>query len=684
MPTKKTPLLEEKLKREQQKAKQIILEKYPTLYWAMEYHRNNRHERMSFKNAPYLVELYKNVQNWESFVAIKAVQVMITEMMIVNSFREASSGMTVIYVLPKFELRNRFVSNRIFRQLKDNPFYSSKIQEASEIGGSERLSLIHFGRGGLAFLGSNVEDEFLEIPGDSAVIDELDRCHRENILLLPDRLKASPYGYFRRISNPTVENVGIDELYRDSSQAQWMIQCNHCNQWFTPDFFKHLVVQESQFIYKARDPEYKPLLTEPRLVCDKCGKFIDNRLKKGEWVHAVPNHPVKGIRINQIFSKFVKMDSLIRDWKSAVGNSIKEQKFYNSNLGLAYSAEGSKVFDWELDKCRKNYALPLHPTPPENPRSMGIDVGAEMHVVIRERYNDNGIRASKMLYAGAVPSFSKVARLIDEWKPKMVVVDANPELHEVARLKGLFSQVYSCRFQRDLIEPNVNRKDHHVSVDRTAILDALKKAIDDQSFTLPATAHKESFLQGQYFPHMTASTRIFELNEKDAKRSRFIWIEPQSRPDHFFLAEAYCLLADSLIRDSGFLLSYYEGQIDRAEKAGLQTRPIADLPIVEINKRAAEIKDKSGEQGMYDFLSKVSQESLMLKMGKTFTATLPSPRDAEAISNEIESAISQVIEDDGTFSLRVLSKRTGVPELKLGLILIKQGYNKISEETFKK
>lgn len=285
---------------------------------------------MTFDKMSYLSELYMDMEKDQPFCCIKAVQTGVTEGMIILSHYEAGElGYTVLYVLPKYELRNRFVNNRIYKLHRMIGKYSELLAEAAT--NVHRTSLMHFGKGTIAFLGSNVLDEFIEIPADSAFVDEKDRCNQENLLLLPDRLAASPYGIMREVGNPTIEGFGIDSRYAESTQGIWVIPCEHCKHKFTPDFFRHVVEiigENDQF--RVRDSEIDPFRKGPdiRVICDKCGKPI-NRLAEGEWVEAYPGRDWVGRRVSRVFSVNARgegvwgLKGLVRKFKKVRGNQRK-------------------------------------------------------------------------------------------------------------------------------------------------------------------------------------------------------------------------------------------------------------------------------------------------------------------------------------------------------------------------
>jgi len=521
---------------------------YPTVEWAKTYHQNTRGEPMQFLGMPYLFELYKCINKSPKMVVEKSVQCGLSELFIIQSHLEAASGLTVMYVLPKYESRNRFVNNRIHKLHRRVEHYKSLVKTAS---GSHRTSLMHFGKGTIAFVGSNVESEFIEMPVDSAFVDEKDRCNLSNLLLLPDRLTASPYKYQREISNPTVEGFGIDERYLESSQGQWMIKCNSCGEYFTPDFFKHVVRQIDTRVYEPRDPEYEEG-KGMRLIHD-CGAAVD-RLKEGEWVHTYPEKEWQGYRISKLYMKYSRLNGLYKSWMDATGNELKKQVFYNSDLGLPYTAKGAKITRSDLQRCCRDYSWPVSRS--SNVKVMGVDVGADLTVVVRDVCKDGDAQKLRLLYAGRVPSFAMLGDLIEKWNPKIVVIDAYPEIHKVMELKGEFRQVYSSRFQEGHRKIIVDKKSREITMDRTAILDYVKQAIDEEMYILPLNA--EFLDEGQYFDQMTASTRILETDEKNLEKSRFVWVH--TKDDHYFLAEAYCMQAFQLIPDHS-VLSFFEDSI---------------------------------------------------------------------------------------------------------------------------
>ena len=148
-------------------------------------------EKMHFQRA-----IYKTLQS-KRYVAIrKSVQNGISETFIVSHLEEADRGLAILYVLPKSDLRNIFVQNRINKLMKMVPFYKEKIKGA--IGEADSVIFKGFGKGVCKYVDSNSQSNFVEYPADALYIDEVDQCNQKNLAMAPDRLESSEYKLWNR------------------------------------------------------------------------------------------------------------------------------------------------------------------------------------------------------------------------------------------------------------------------------------------------------------------------------------------------------------------------------------------------------------------------------------------------------------------------------------------------------
>lgn len=620
--------------------------------FALHHHVNTRGDRMNFKDASYLAKLYVEIEKSQQLVVEKSVQTGLSELFIIKSHIEAGvHGMTVMYILPKYELRNRFVNNRIYKLHRRVPRYAQMVEEAES--NVHRTSLMHFGRGTLVYVGSNVEDEFIEIPVDSVYIDEKDRCNGANLLMAPDRLTASPYKYQREISNPTVQGYGIDERYEESTKGLWMIKDPHNGKWFHPDFFEHVVEQVGYNEYRVRsNPEWQP--GDPVELIGPSGKPVD-RLVTGDWVHEHPNREWRGFRISQVFSKFVPLSKQVDTWFKAVGNERKMQLFYNSNLGLPYSAVGAKIQEYELDACRLDYEFPAKSTRPTNPRFIGVDVGEMLHVVVRERIKHEGVVVLRMLEAAEVPGFQQLAQLIRYWEPRIVVIDAMPEIHKVMDLKGEFDSVYSSRFQKNQLKMQVDKKGRIITMDRTTALDYVQQYVGERRLTIPMQGRE--LVRGTYYRHMTSPTRVLQVDENNPEKSAYEWVH--TMPDHFFLAEAYCLQANMMLPD-------YEGVFEFFDSEAQASHEISARRVIPDPSRPVEEREEVFDQ------SQVSQEQFLsgLQDRALKSEHVPPPVPVDDIVDSAEF----MHKTQGYVDVSLLAQMTSANEGDVKRVLRENGY----------
>jgi len=553
--------------------REALRRKFPKFWLALYHHVNVHNKPMNFGNRyKYLIPLYKEFAQKE--VIEKCVQSAFSERFVVSSLYEASIGLRVLYVMPKFDLRNKFVADRLDRLLSSVPYYKHLLKEAT--GTADSRGLKHFGKGILNFVGSNVSGEFISYPADSLYIDEVDKCDQVNLEMAPDRLDASEYKFDRRIGNPSVENWGIDKHYRASSQAKWQIKCPFCGKWQILSFFENVI--------KKTGPTTFDILGNSEVVCKKCYKPLD-RYAAGEWVHKFPLVETKGYRVNQLFSANVTIESLIGKWKESIGNNTKIQVFYNSKMGLPFSSSDARLNFSILEKALKeDYVLENIDFAKQRQIFAGIDVGAYYHIIIRSKL-PNGKR--KLLYANKLKNTKEVVKLLQEINPTRIIVDQQPETREVESMKKILKKMFSCRYRKGKTLLNIrkaNRKfttEREVEIDRTMLMDIVRNDFVMEEMINPRDA-KEIGNQGQeeygeYYAQLLSPVRVF-----DEDGGRFVWRE--TSPDHYFHAEGYCKLAEML--DSGVMEYYVEGtkELEKFTNEEWAEKIKTDKPLIPKNE----------------------------------------------------------------------------------------------------
>ena len=336
---------------------------------------------------------------------------------------------------------------------------------------------------------------------------------------------------------------------------------------------------------------------------------------------------------------------------------MKEQIVFNSDLGLPFSSKGSKIYKADLDLCRRRYQYPVLAKTLKTVRIVGIDVGSVLHVVIREVVSEGGVQVLRLALATHVTTFAELYKLLNQWQPRISVIDALPEIHEVSRAKSRFRNLWSSLFQEGKLEMSRSKKDRVVHMDRTSLFDSVKAGIDEQSLLLPMDA--ENIDRGEYYSHMQSSTRVLDVNEVHPEKSRYVWRETTA--DHYFLAEGYCLQGAMMLPKYS-VFDYFEKEVQKAIKRGGKEEQII-------------IKDE-------EVHADTDNESL----NKINRAYKVKPVIKKVVETKIDEEIIQRAVDNATQLLDVakFEQFSGLRGESAVRVLVKYGYKKAFEGKYKR
>jgi hypothetical protein len=173
---------------------------------------------------------------------------------------------------------------------------------------------------------------------------------------------------------------------------------------------------------------------------------------------------------------------------------------------------------------------------------MGIDVGNVLHVVIRTM-PDFMSKETKQLYAGEA-SWESIHNLIKIYRPRTVVIDANPESSKAREFQNKYprNMVWVAYYpnqplgtkREDIADWDIVQR--KVILDRTRIMDSMFAGFYGQTSTLPAHARNIR----DYYKHLRANIRIMkEIGNSGVEVATYI----EHGADHYAHAEVYCLAA---------------------------------------------------------------------------------------------------------------------------------------------
>jgi len=483
-------------------------------------HKNHKKKKLKIKGT-YLEALYKDTNR--VIKVKKSTQAGVSEWLAIRAIIRARDGLNVFYVFPTYVLKNQFVKERINKSIMYTRYYSD-LQKNDDSRIFESLDMKMFGKGTIAFVGSNSQVSFLSFPADDVIIDERNQCNEENIGMAKDRQGNSKDKTNVIVANPTYEGFGIDLDYEESNQNKWCIKCS-CGEWVFPDFFKHVLKEIDDKTYIIRDKNFDPHKTKDvNPICHKCGKAF-NRLATGEWVPH-NKHNDSGYHISKLFAGTVTLREMVDRFDTGLKDENEMQHCFNNDMGLSYTAKGAKIDDSLLNSCVRDYNMPDNST---DIHIAGIDVGNMFNIIIA----DVNLHVH---YVGETPDIKDIIMLIKKYNVRMFVIDAMPEKRTATKLVYSMKRGFMCFYSNSKKNLTYDLEERTLSVDRTFTLDAVKESIVTEGIKLPQNAKTIK----NFYEQMTSSTRVF-----DEKKKTYDWVH--NKPDHYFHAMAYLLLAKKIL-----------------------------------------------------------------------------------------------------------------------------------------
>ena len=512
---------------------EALQRKEPFLWLALFRHRTHKDTPVTFRNYLYMKALYADKSDY--IVVQKSTQCGVSEYLVIRALYSLMLGRSVFYVLPTGDMRNTFVNDRFNRSLEYTPYYNQVFNSMGK-GMTDNVGLKLFGKGSINFVGSVSSSPFFSYPADELIIDELDKCDQTNIAIADERLSASTCRQITKISNPTTLDFGINHEFNLSDKKRWHIKCEHCGEWINPDFFQHVVREIEAGVYVLRDNEATDPTRDPRLIC-KCGKPL-NRFGVGQWIPERPNVIRSGYHISKLFSTQTSIRELVEKFEEGLRNETVLQRFYNGDLGVAYTSSGSQIGFDMLDNCKRDYLVQKSS---DRITIMGIDVGSMLNCVIAEIDPDGYAR---VIWADKLHDENDVFEVVKRYKIRFGCIDALPETRLSKKiaysLRGFFMVYYGSAKKE-----TINTKDKTIIVNRTESLDRVKEAINLESITFFAGIDKKAPVAengySEFYNQVRASTRLF-----DEAKNTYYWDEG-SAPDHYFHALNYLMIAKKIL-----------------------------------------------------------------------------------------------------------------------------------------
>lgn len=539
----------------------IVLEKLlqvkeARLNFALNYHRNTHDEPMDFEHYPHVRALYNTTAR--EIVLMGSVQSFKSEFIVIDHLACAFVGLSVFFVVPKYEMRNTYVQNRVDRCVQN-------VKEYKRIMGAgffDSMAIKSFGKGVIKYVGSNVVSDFKEFPADVIVVEEVDECNLDNIEYAMDRVRASKYQFKRYLANPRMKNRGIHSHFMRSDQREWEIPCKKCGEFHEADWFKVVVedvvdAEGNVVDYKLRDRAWEPgCRRDIYMICPECGGELERASSDGRWKANNPDSRVEGYHLSMLCNLINPIAGMWDRFSKAITDPGLMQRFFNSDLGLPFDAIGNKVTPTMLDNCimpgdASNFVIKSdsayvagnsHP----GPCSMGVDVGATLDVRI-SYLRSRGERQA--VFIGKVRAIEDLYDLIQLYNVEKAVMDSMPEITLAADFQegaGEYGcEVWLCRYAKEGSDRRrtYDTANRIINADRTEVLDRSFAQLRTKKNLLPA--NYSAILGGSYTSEMCVPIR--KIVEDTAGNQRFEWSKGKDHQRH---SDTYDMLAAMIMMET--------------------------------------------------------------------------------------------------------------------------------------
>ena len=425
-------------------------------------------------------------------------------------------------------VRRRYMSNKLANQV-----YQKEYTNGSEV-----------------FL-RNCYEEADNIRGlsiDTISIDEIQDIYMPAIpVILETQARSKKPKRFYTGTPKTFSNT-IQQLWDDSSQAEWVIRCPGCGK-------RQVLGQDS--------------LSPESYLCrfQKCRKPLDDITRaNGIWVHRFPEKKRKGFRITQM---------MIPDMKSeAVYNKAMEYpagKFHNEVIGHSYENAEKPFSDASLNRAiQPNEIVYEQVRGVANPFAsaktyIGIDwgegekvddkggTGYTVVVVLGETKDGRlqMLNAKRFIRGEELdPDYQVdwILRWNAQYKPTKIIADygggmkENMRLHK--RLGGKFVQCHYVGNQSKTIVHHPNRNEY--TVQRSEIMTDFIIDFDNVEIIIPGRDYEDindlrKNFKGVYSEYRSSSTGASE---------RLFYGHPLSQPDDYVHAFIYAWLWRYIIKST--------------------------------------------------------------------------------------------------------------------------------------
>jgi hypothetical protein len=476
---------------------------------------------------------------------IKGAQIGATEILVLRTLHGMIHNkypQGAMYLFPTRDDVGDFSQTRFDPLITANPFIGAHVT------GTDRKNVKRIGRGHLLLRGARVtkaiggtkksSSQLKSAPTDRVVFDELDEMDPSMITLAKERISHSKVKELMYLGTPTIPDYGIDAMYQSSDQRVWMLECSACGKETCLDleFPNSLRRRIDGTVYRR---------------CIHCDAELHP--SRGRWIAQYPSRSdtLVGWWISQLNSVYVDPTYILDLYEDPPFGDLSE--VMNSKLGRAYIPAENRLHPNEVYSCCGKEPMA---NKSEGPACMGVDVGAELHVIIGVRKTRTALKILKIC---RVSSFNDLHDLARDFNVKSAVIDLFPEKRKVVEFqKNEPFSVFGCNYVETRTGQTLwDEKQRIIKCNRTEICDMSHDLVAEPGrLELPRrNAEIDMFVREM--------CNIAKVLEENVERAIHIFRYKKLGPDHYRHAMNYCLLAGERVgteSDRNLISRFWDGR----------------------------------------------------------------------------------------------------------------------------
>jgi hypothetical protein len=480
-------------------------------YYAEEFIKLENGQKFSFKNHEYLFEIY--AEHHPDIRIQKAAQMGITTWAFIKSIWGCLNTLPlgIMYFFPTQHDVSDFSKGRISAFMKYNR--SIMFQDDQDIN---NVGLKRIGKSMMYFRGMQSDIGVKAVPADGLVFDEIDEADPYKREMALKRIDHSDYKWKMELSNPTIENYGINRSFQETDMRYWYIKCEHCGKWNSldkefPNCLKYV---------KADDKVIR--------ICKKCKKELNLR-GQGKWVADSPSIKDKrGYFISQLYSNYVDPKTIYDEHNNKRGYEL--ESFYRLRLGKAYTLAENRIKKQAILDLESTEEISLQQ---DDRCFMGVDQGKGLHIVILKKKAKTVLQTLMEL-----TNFEDLDNVMKNNRVEKCVIDALPETREAKKFRDRNrGKVYLNYYDKNRKgKYKWDEKEKQVNVNRTESMDDSQALLTDPDLII----NKGLKDLDKFAEHCSNIVRKIEEDTNTGSK-RYVWVK--TAPDHYRHALNYAKIA---------------------------------------------------------------------------------------------------------------------------------------------